>query len=75
MKHFRTFIYTANNYSFERDCTSATEAFRAIIDASDTFKLGIDGDELMEILVDLKKGNLISHEGHGWSVRMGNGEV
>lgn len=75
MKHFIVSIFTTSGYMFEHQCTSASEAYEAITDASDTFGYDIDRDELMELIVDIKRGDKLSHKNGDWSIQMADGEV
>lgn len=74
MKHFVVTI-SAGSHDFDLKCSNINEAFFALFDASVSFGIHIDFDDLMEKLVDMKRGQLSSTKSTLFSVRMADGEV
>ena len=62
MKHFKIAI-KADHHKFEHACYTISEAYDAIVDAVSVFGIDVDLEEAMHSLVDIDRGNLISHEG------------
>lgn len=74
MKHFEIGIQ-ACNHLFTYECTSAAEAYDAIMDASIAFGFEVDMDEVMGVLVDMKRGDALSHQKHHFQIAYRDGEV
>ena len=74
MKHYRICIQ-AERHEFEYLCSTISEAYGAIEDASIAFNLKIDMDSIMHVLVDLDRGNLIETNRHPIRIRVEDGEV
>ena len=58
----------AKNHSFRFECTNISDAYEAISDASEVFDFELDKDSLMECLVKLKIGTLLSSQNARWLV-------
>lgn len=54
MKHF-TITLIADTHEFKHECSTITEAYDAIRDASTVFGIGVNTDELMETLVEMNQ--------------------
>lgn len=74
MKHFEIGIQ-AGRHLFIYECSTAAEAYDAIVDASVAFDFEVDLDKIMEILVDMKHENAISHQERHYQIAYRDGEV
>lgn len=74
MKHFVIGVI-GKSCVFEFKCSTAHEAYEAIMDASCGFNIEIDADRIMEKLVEIKNGRMLSHHGCRLSIRFEDGEV
>lgn len=74
MRHYRICIQ-AERHEFAYVCSTISEAYGAIEDASIAFNLKIDMDSIMRVLVDLDRGNLIETNRHPIRIRVEGGEV
>jgi hypothetical protein len=73
-KHFVISVKSAAHI-FTYECTGAYEAMEAIVDAARTFGFNVDNDDVMESLVSIKNGNLLSRDSFRWSVALKDGEI
>lgn len=74
-RHFEVIVDNMG-YPLTYKCSTAAEAFGCITTlASWASHIRIDEDELMRILVNMKFGAGISHQQHGFTVRIAEGEV
>lgn len=69
MKHFEIAI-KAVNHKFEHVCYTISEAYDTIVDAVSVFDIDTDLEEVMYSLVDIDRGNLISHEDQRFTISL-----
>lgn len=74
MKHYRICIQT-ERHEFDYVCSTISEAYGAVEDASIAFNLKIDMDSIMRVLVDMDRGTLIETDRHHIRIRVEDGEV
>ncbi len=76
MKHFRIQLYIGNT-SFEFCCTTMHEAYEAISDIAVTFadRWDPDMDKIMETLVEMKKGHMLTAENDVCGIAYVDGEI
>lgn len=74
MKHYEIKI-SANAHDFEYKCSTISEAYDAICDASAVFGIKVELDTVMEKLVDMKNGNLQKTTTHRVTIAVADGEV
>ena len=69
MKHFEIAI-KADYHKFEHVCYTISEAYDAIVDAVSVFNIDADLEEVIHSLVDIDRGNLISHEDERFTIAL-----
>lgn len=74
MKHYRICI-EAERHPFEYCCSTISEAYDAIQDASTVFGLNIDLDKVMVDLVGMHEENIISSSCYRLRISKEDGEV
>ncbi len=77
MKHF-VITYTVGHTPFTYECTTAAEAFAALMDigADDENSLPLESaDYYMKLLVDMRYGTKLSHEHMRFRIAYVDGEV
>lgn len=74
MKHFRVRM-EANSHQFEYRCSSMSDAYDAVLDASVTFGIQINLDEVIIALVEMKRENQLSAEWYRLRISVEDGEV
>lgn len=73
-KHYKI-IVTNGNYPLTYTCTSCAEAFDCIMELGNlSQQISFDPDEIMEALIGMKHGKLISIHRYGFEVEMENGD-
>lgn len=60
------------NWPLTCECDTLCGAYNALEDISLNFKINIDMEEVMEILVNMKRGKTLAHENARWGVKAGD---
>lgn len=74
MKHYRISIL-AERHEFDYLCSTISEAYGAIEDASIAFNLKIDMDGIMRVLVDMDRGSCLRADRNSVWIRVEDREV
>lgn len=74
MKHYEIAIQ-AERHQFLYECSTISEAYDAICDASVTFGIGFDLNKVMITLVEMHNGKIRSSEMYRLSIYIKDGEV
>lgn len=77
MKHFEI-IYFVGRHAFEFKCSTAREAFDALMDIGDndpSTHIAENADQYMQDIVDMMFGSKLSVSTHKFSILIVNGEV
>ena len=75
MKHYEIMICNGH-YPLTYKCTSIAEAFECLVSVSGwASHVRVDVEALMEVLVDLKRGNSQAFEAAGYQIVVMEGEV
>lgn len=77
MKHFEI-IYYVGTHPFEFKCSTAREAFDALMDIGDndpSTHIAERADQFMSDIVDMKIGSKLSVSTHKITIRIADGEV
>jgi hypothetical protein len=77
VKHFEI-IYFIGNHAFEFKCTTAREAYDALMDIGDndpSTHIAERADQFMEDIVEMKNGHKLSVSTNKFTIRIADGEV
>ena len=69
MKHYRICIQ-AERHEFDYLCSTISDAYGAVEDASIAFNLNLDMDSIMRVLVDMDRRNLIETDRYHIRIRV-----
>ena len=74
MKHFRVCI-EGGNHEFEYRCSSISDAYDAVLDATAAFEIPVELEDVMTALVNMKRANQTSAKWYRIRVSVEDGEV
>lgn len=74
MKHYVISLMTAT-CTFDYKCISINEAYNAVLELSVAYGIRVKRDEVMETLVHMKEGDLLSYKSADIMIIARDGEV
>ncbi|MFR9207655.1 MAG: hypothetical protein ACLVKR_04790 [Lachnospiraceae bacterium] len=74
MKHFKVCI-AGGNHEFEYRCSSISDAYDAVLDATAAFEIPVELEDVMTALMNMKRANQTGAKWYRIRVSVEDGEV